>query len=987
MKQRVVTDEVEASSRSEQPSPAQSIEEIVEEVGHYLPEQAPLHAFVHHNTLHCFEHLHFEEAVVEASRRFGTEPFQTEEAFASCLESGRIRSSDITAVLGKLHESGSEPVLPGGPTRRELRVLRLLNLFEIPSGPALHWLLTETDVRQRFCPALTSQRRGELRALGRQSHGEIREAKLERALLEGLWRHLEAAAPSIESSHPLARARDRILDAVGIDTDEAIHPLMIRVSAAYLDQGIAYWPMPNQELGFLKAFRNLYRRRLAPIDQALRGLSTLLRAHDAENWNAAQTIRWALSELAIPEANWRACIDATLMSLKGWAGMMRQFELHPDRAPVRARPASLMDYLAVQLTLDVVAARNALHGVQDKAAVLGRRRPLHGTDERPNLELVYEAFLLAQLAPIDTNLLANRSLAKSWLEEIASFDTIDRRRILHLAYERHHRNGVLDGLAAHCALPALRVPVAKFQAVFCIDDREESFRRHLEECQPDSETFGYAGFYGVAMAYRGLDDVHARPLCPVSMKPKHLIEERALQPSEEGAYFANRRRRGALEHSVSIGSKTLTRGSLLTGFMGLASVVPLIGRCLFPRLSENWHLELQHSSRPSTRLVIEAEEARREGEDMQRGYTPAEMVEVVHDVLSTLPLTADFSPLVILVGHGSSSLNNPHEAAHDCGATGGGRGGPNARAFAAMANHPRVRALLAERGLQIPDSTHFLGAYHNTCDDSMTYFDEDLVPESHETVLTEAKLSLQEACVLNAHERCRRFESAPRDIPLKRALAHVEVHAQDLGQPRPEYGHATNAVCIVGRRARTRGLFLDRRAFLVSYDPTADEEGEILRRLLLSVGPVGAGINLEYYFSFVDPTHFGCGTKLPHNITGLIGIMNGHASDLRTGLPWQMVEIHEPVRLLTIVEAETEVLERILEREPGLAGLINGEWIQFVAWSPSSGALSIFSGGAFQPYCPESTSIPVFEHSVEHYAGRRGHLGCAHITSSAGVKS
>src|SRR5690606_14867778 len=118
------------------------------------------------------------------------------------------------------------------------------------------------------------------------------------------------------------------------------------------------------------------------------------------------------------------------------------------------------------------------------------------------------------------------------------------------------------------------------------------------------------------------------------------------------------------------------------------------------------------------------------------------------------------------------------------------------------------------------------------------------------------------------------------DLPIGRAPAHVAGRAVDLGQPRPEYGHATNAVCIVGRRSRTRGLFLDRRAFLVSYDPGGDPTGELLADLLAAVGPVCAGINLEYYFSRIDPAGYGCGTKLPHNIAGLLGVMDGHASDL-----------------------------------------------------------------------------------------------------------
>jgi uncharacterized protein YbcC (UPF0753/DUF2309 family) len=295
--------------------------------------------------------------------------------------------------------------------------------------------------------------------------------------------------------------------------------------------------------------------------------------------------------------------------------------------------------------------------------------------------------------------------------------------------------------------------------------------------------------------------------------------------------------------------------------------------------------------------------------------------------------------------------------------------------------------MLAGRGLHIPVSTWFLGAYHNTCDDSMTYYDEDLVPVRLRVELRAIQDAMAEACRLDAHERCRRFESSSTRISVSRALDHARVHAANLAEPRPEYGHATNAVCIVGRRERTRGLFLDRRAFLVSYDPTQDPGGAILESLLLSVGPVGAGINLEYYFSFVDPVGYGCGTKLPHNITGLIGVMDGYGSDLRPGLPWQMVEIHEPVRLLNIVEARPALLEKILEAQPGLRRLIGNGWIQVVAWDPDSHALFEFHQGSFRRYRPEESAIPIVERSIGHYQGRREHLGPALVRGAFGRAS
>src|SRR6185436_2704579 len=167
---------------------------------------------------------------------------------------------------------------------------------------------------------------------------------------------------------------------------------------------------------------------------------------------------------------------------------------------------------------------------------------------------------------------------------------------------------------------------------------------------------------------------------------------------------------------------------------------------------------------PMTQLQLQRSEPDAGPAEGHIGFTVQEMTNIGERLLRDLGLTRRLARLVILCGHGSNSLNNPHNSAYNCGACGGNAGGPNARAAARILNEPRVRERLQARGLHVPTETIFVGGYHNTCNDSVTFFDLERLPKSHQPEFEEFRRILSDACDRNAHERCRRFQSARLDM-------------------------------------------------------------------------------------------------------------------------------------------------------------------------------------------------------------------------------
>ncbi len=927
-----------------------------------LPDQGPIGVFIHHNTLHAFQHLSFHDGVQAGAAALSARPYLSQPEFRVALATGRIADADVREEIDRtLQEHGRELILPG-LTRAEL--WRQL-------------MTTDCD---------TSDAAGLEFAVAAGTARECANLPLWRACLERVARGPAMLPPD---TRIFQRHRDVLVGHEAPDTDVAVHGELIRLGSGFLDMGQAHAVLPGREHGFLRAVAQVYRNGAsAPRD--CRGAEADMRRVAEQQLSADTVIRECLEALGVHDDNIEPFLFATALALPGWSGMFSRLERHPEDQP-DGPPVALADILAVRLVLERRAVERACRAQHLPTAWPALRTTLPPRATRP---VVLDASILwgmAHAAELTAEMVAALSgdvLDTLWRECLACPD-VRRRQLFQDAYERTYRRTILDALAARRALPSSPGddrPRAQF--VFCIDEREESIRRALEEQHPDYITFGMAGFFGVAIDYQGLYDREPAAHCPVVVTPAHEVHEQPVY-TDLSRHLLSRRWRDRwlqVERRAMAASRTLSGGAGMSFLLGPLSAVKILARVAAPRSSLRFGERVSSglNPRPSTRLsaIRVSDDAIIEGARKPVGFSLDESIDRVTAVLTNLGLVRDFAPIIVFLGHGSTSLNNPHESAHDCGACGGRRGGANARLFADMANRIDVREGVRQRGINIPTDTWFVGALHDTADDSVKYYDLEALPASLARRFDEAYGALEMARRDSAQERCRRFHDAPLTITPDAALRHVEGRSAHLAQPRPEYGHCTNSICIVGRRELTRGLHLDRRAFLVSYDPAVDADEKILERILAAVGPVGAGISLEYYFSSVDNETFGCGTKLPHNVTGLIGVMNGHQSDLRTGLPLQMVEIHEPMRLLLVVDATPEALLTVAGRQPEVAELVVNAWVQLVSVHPETGAMAVFDGGRFVPYEPTPTLLPVVERSPEWHMRVRDHVTPALVRSA-----
>jgi uncharacterized protein len=707
-----------------------------------------------------------------------------------------------------------------------------------------------------------------------------------------LARSLTIDGRAIAASHIAALDLTMRADAAAPAPRPAADPLDDYLSAwlsAYLSPD-PLWEMPHRDRGFYGAWR-----ALAPGDRALpRRLRRRVRELPTEPDLALADALAALgASSGLSSESTTEVLRAHLRSLPGWVG-------HIKWRAEKVGDVDLTSYLAVRLTLIAALGR----GSEPRESTGPEPSPLEDTvarAERVTREIVggdpgHE--VVALIARV-----------------LAEHPPTEHPLTWQLAYEESYRRPLLADLRAGDA-PEDRPRV---QLVMCIDPRSEGMRRQLER-DDDVETLGFAGFFGVPIRFSRYAARGAVDALPALLAPRHHVSERPLDTASAGRSVSAGRRWDALAGATRAADEATatpfalaeTAGWFYGARSALRTLAPGLDGRLARLLSPGRHA-------PSTEVTV------------ADSFTLDERISLAETAVRMMGLHR-FAPLIVLAGHGSLSTNNLYESALDCGACGGNPGAANARAAASIFNDPLVRSSLRERGIDIPDDTHFVAAEHNTVTDELRMLDPHLIPATHAAPVQEF-LSLQrDAGDRLTVERASLLPgSHSRTTP-----AQVRRRAHDWAEVYPELGLLGNAAMIIGPREISRGCDLERRVFLHSYRAEMDPDGTALETIMTAPLIVAQWINHQYYFSALNPATLGAGTKTVHNAIGTIGVLSGHGGDLRRGLPWQSVGLgsdllHEPLRLSVIVQAPIDRIGRIISGNQVLRNLLDNEWISLTA--------------------------------------------------------
>lgn len=652
-----------------------------------------------------------------------------------------------------------------------------------------------------------------------------------------------------------------------------------------------------------------------------------------------QISRYCAAWFDASSSDWRLHKNVGLYA--GWKDAMRHEHgiallMHDSTILTRSQqlpedPRTLIEDILEELGLDTETARDLLtsvllrtNGWASWCAYVRWQARLHGKDNRVIEELM--AIRLAWEWLVDDGRRDSSSPWQRWQNAwMRPAPENQRAQVLHVwqrALELGYQTSLSEALCNNDPSPGRSSPAV--QMAFCIDVRSEVIRRAIETTDAGIQTLGFAGFFGLPIAYQPLGTAARRPQLPGLFKPLYLVSDSAGNASEDKVLGAKIKARLSRRAQAAPFQKMPGSSFTLVETTGLGYAVKLLARTL-PHVSfDKWKpTAMKRGRTPGSRLKPALKDT----------LALEQKADLVARILKAMSLSGDFAPLFVLVGHGSATTNNPHAAGLDCGACGGQTGDVNVRLLASLLNDGELREALRERGRHIPDGTLFVPALHNTTTDEISILDADDIPESQRARIATLQDALGDASHRARTERAHKLGLGNTAKSPRRLLKAMRKRTLDWSQTRPEWGLANNAAFIAAPRNRTLGIDLQGRGFLHDYDPTLDEDGEILESIMTGPMIVATWINMQYYASTVDNQRFGSGNKVLHNVVGgNIGVFEGNGGDLRTGLPLQSLHdghqwVHTPQRLSIYLEAAVPDMERILAKHSLVRNLVDNDWV------------------------------------------------------------
>jgi uncharacterized protein len=765
-----------------------------------------------------------------------------------------------------------------------------------------HWLNSQSlelphEVAERFCRAALLQ-------------NQPYSSTLEAPELKSMARKLNRFTSQMTEKHSVKTYSQRLEQLGKVNAAHELNGHIIKWCKLFLDKSQAVWSMPNREEGFYHAWRKLVQHDPALSRKVRKQLSELPEEADA-------ALMEVLLLLEIPFSEIQDYFEAHFLALPGWGGMMLW------RSQQSAEETSLLlDYLAVRISMEWALVKPCLP--------LPEKR-----NDKVNLEPLIAAWAEWGNLPINAWLQLPSTEIKARLALAYRFDKILRNRLLLEAWEKTYEDQLKTMITSQQpAVAAENVKPALAQFVFCIDVRSEPFRRKLEKAG-DFETFGTAGFFGLPIETCELGSNHTHNSLPVMFKPQYKVKE----SSPEFESFQQRHQVvSSLGYTFKTMKHNLVSSMVLPEISGPWLSLQTLARSFMPRSAGRTLSKLLETwlHKPSTELSLDY--TQKSETDLPIGFSVKEKVHYVRQALKMMGLTDQFAPLVVICGHGSHSTNNPYRSALDCGACGGASSGFNARVLAALCNLPNVRKSLETEGIIIPKDTVFAAAEHITTLDELRWL---YVPELSVEAKEAFKRVQAELPKVSEEANAERIPQLPNlGTHLKNPKAEAQRLSEDWSEVRPEWGLARNAAFIIGERRLTQDCNLGGRVFLNNYNWKKDKNGSILANIISGPATVAQWINLQYYASTVAPHYYGSGNKTTQTVTAGLGVMQGNASDLLSGLPWQSVmksdeeAYHEPLRLLVVIQAPRGYVKRMLDHDHAFHQKVKNGWIRLASIDP-----------------------------------------------------